>query len=73
MAFLIAFCMLKSVFWSAARPKGVGRGRKKCRAAPVAKKRVELNRWLGFSLWALNDGGTVAEPSRAAGVQLGGL
>ena len=64
---------MKSVFWSAARPTGVWRGRRKSRAAPVAKKRVELNRWHGFPLWALIDGGTVPAPSRAVGARLGTL
>ena len=64
---------MKSVFWSAARPTGVWRERRKCRAAPVAKKRVELNRWHGFPLWALIDGGTLPAPSRAVGERLGTL
>ena len=67
-----AFGILKSVFWSAARQKGVGRERRKYRAAPVAKKRVEVNRWHGFPLWAVNEGGTVPAPSRAAGEWLEG-
>ena len=66
------FQTMKSVFWSAARQKGLGRERRKCGAALVAKKRVELNRWHGFPLWALNEGGTVLAPSRAAGEWLEG-
>ena len=64
---------LKSVFWAAARPTGVWRGRRKSRAAPVAEKRVELNRWHGFPLYVLIDGGTVPAPSRAVGERLGTL
>ena len=64
--------IMKSVFWSVARQKGVGRERRKYRAAPVAKKRVELSRWHGFPLWAVNEGGTVPGQSRAVGEWLEG-
>ena len=47
-------------------------GRSSLATAPVAKKRVELNRSHGLPLWALNEGGTVPAPSRAGGEWLEG-
>ena len=47
-------------FFGQRRGRRVSGGREgKCGAALVAKKRVELNRWHGFPLWAENEGGTV--------------
>ena len=48
---------MKSVFLGQRRGRRVRDQEKNERAAPVAKERVELNRWLISGLWALNGGG----------------
>ena len=47
--------------------EGCREGEKEVGAEPVAKKRVELNRWHGLPLGALHGDGTLPAPSRRAG------